>query len=236
MATLARDGTSGSAPSNSLPKPRTQKTRIIMTDESATPARPGGQRRRHTGDARGGRPGHLPGRAGQAAGPGEGAHPGRRRDRRGPAAAAYGGDRRQPPADRPARDCHPARRVRRCRAADRLLLHVVGRPSRGGAVRRLHVGHHASQRAVLQHLDPRDITYAVFCQGPYAESARYHDFMAWDMPWYSAQDSLDELLTGRRVGRMHIVCYLRDGDRVFEPTGPPCAASRPWTTATRSWT
>jgi predicted dithiol-disulfide oxidoreductase (DUF899 family) len=40
--------------------------------------------------------------------------------------------------------------------------------------------------------------------------------MDWDMPWYSAQDSLDKLLVGRRVGRMHLVCYLRHGDRVFE--------------------
>jgi predicted dithiol-disulfide oxidoreductase (DUF899 family) len=36
------------------------------------------------------------------------------------------------------------------------------------------------------------------------------------MPWYSAQGSLDTLLVGRRVGRMHIVCYLRQGSNVFE--------------------
>ena len=36
------------------------------------------------------------------------------------------------------------------------------------------------------------------------------------MPWYSAQDSLDALLTGRQIGLFHLVCYLRDGDRVFE--------------------
>ncbi len=36
------------------------------------------------------------------------------------------------------------------------------------------------------------------------------------MPWYSAQDSLDALLVGRQVGRFHLVCYLRSGDRVFE--------------------
>jgi hypothetical protein len=35
-------------------------------------------------------------------------------------------------------------------------------------------------------------------------------------PWYSAQDSLDTLLVGRRVGMMHIVCYLRQGSSVFE--------------------
>ena len=70
--------------------------------------------------------------------------------------------------------------------------------------------------AELAYLHSRDITYAVFCQGPYDESARYRDFMGWDMPWYSALPSLDALLVGRTVGMMHIVCYLRDGDRVFE--------------------
>ncbi len=40
--------------------------------------------------------------------------------------------------------------------------------------------------------------------------------MGWGMPWYSAQGSLDTLLVGRRVGRMHIVCYLRQGSDVFE--------------------
>ncbi|GAA4940969.1 putative dithiol-disulfide oxidoreductase (DUF899 family) [Nonomuraea thailandensis] len=66
------------------------------------------------------------------------------------------------------------------------------------------------------YLHSRDITYAVFCQGPYDESSRYHDFMGWDMPWYSAQPSLGELLVGRQIGLMHLVCYVRDGDRVFE--------------------
>ena len=40
--------------------------------------------------------------------------------------------------------------------------------------------------------------------------------MGWEMPWYSAQGSLDTLLVGRRVGMMHIVCYLRQGSNVFE--------------------
>ncbi|MEU8597901.1 DUF899 family protein [Streptomyces globisporus] len=68
----------------------------------------------------------------------------------------------------------------------------------------------------LGFLYSRDITYAVFCQGPYEESRRYRDFMGWEMPWYSALPSNDELLTGRQVGSMHIVCYLREGDRVYE--------------------
>jgi predicted dithiol-disulfide oxidoreductase (DUF899 family) len=86
---------------------------------------------------------------------------------------------------------------------------------------------YTSQVRELSYLHSRDITYAVFCQGrnvafsqppehPYEESARYRDFMGWDMPWYSAADSLGTLLAGRELGLFHLVCYLRDGDRVFE--------------------
>ena len=90
-----------------------------------------------------------------------------------------------------------------------------------------HAGHPAPQQCEgctwvttqvteLSYLHSRDITFAVFCQGPYPESRRYRDFMGWQMPWYSALPSLDTLLVGRRIGRMHLVCYLRDGDHVFE--------------------
>ncbi|MCW2906004.1 MAG: hypothetical protein JWL68_793, partial [Actinomycetia bacterium] len=48
----------------------------------------------------------------------------------------------------------------------------------------------------LSSLHSRDVTYATFCQGPYEESARYRDFMGWDMPWYSAHASLGTLLAG----------------------------------------
>src|SRR6266700_684951 len=73
-----------------------------------------------------------------------------------------------------------------------------------------------SQVRELSYLHSRDVTFAVLCQGPYEESARYRDFMGWQMPWYSAEGSLDTLLVGRRVGMMHIVCYLRQGSSVFE--------------------
>jgi predicted dithiol-disulfide oxidoreductase (DUF899 family) len=90
-----------------------------------------------------------------------------------------------------------------------------------------HTGHSAAEQcegctwctahvAELSYLHSRDITYAVLCQGPYGESSRYREFMAWKMPWYSAQDSLDTLLVGRQKGLMHLVSYVRDGDRVFE--------------------
>ena len=76
---------------------------------------------------------------------------------------------------------------------------------------------YTSQVRELSLLHSRDVTYATFCQGPYDDSARYRDFMGWEMPWYSADpNSLKTLLVGRRVGMMHIVCYLRQGANVFE--------------------
>ncbi len=91
-----------------------------------------------------------------------------------------------------------------------------------------HPGHPASEQCEgctwcngqigeLSYLHSRDITYAVFCQGPYDASRRYRDFMGWQMRWYSARDSLEVLLAPpKQPGIMHIVCYLRDGDRVYE--------------------
>jgi predicted dithiol-disulfide oxidoreductase (DUF899 family) len=73
-----------------------------------------------------------------------------------------------------------------------------------------------SQVRELSYIHARDVTYAVLCQGPYEESVRYRNFMGWEMTWYSALGSLDTLLVGRRVGMMHIVCYLRQGSKVFE--------------------
>jgi predicted dithiol-disulfide oxidoreductase (DUF899 family) len=66
----------------------------------------------------------------------------------------------------------------------------------------------------LSYLHSRDVSYATFCQGTYEESAPYRDFMGWDVPWYSARDSADELLAGRWFGML--VSYLREGGRAFE--------------------
>ena len=68
----------------------------------------------------------------------------------------------------------------------------------------------------LSYFHARDVTFAVFAQGPYEEGVRYRDFMGWQMPWYSAVGSLETLLTGRRIGRMHLVCYLRRESKVYE--------------------
>jgi predicted dithiol-disulfide oxidoreductase (DUF899 family) len=66
----------------------------------------------------------------------------------------------------------------------------------------------------LSYLHSRDVSYAIFSQGPYEESRAYHDFLDWDVPWYSARDSAEQLLAGRWFGMR--VSYLRAGDRVFE--------------------
>ena len=67
----------------------------------------------------------------------------------------------------------------------------------------------------LSYLHSRDVTFAVFCEGPFPESERYREFMGWEMPWYSVpQTSRDDLIAGRHFGMN--LCYLRDGDKVYE--------------------
>jgi predicted dithiol-disulfide oxidoreductase (DUF899 family) len=85
------------------------------------------------------------------------------------------------------------------------------------------------QALELSYLHSRDVTFAVFCEGPYPESSRYRDFMGWHMmPWYSVpKESYSRLAIdipgGHDFGMK--ACYLRDGDRVFETywnTGRGC--------------
>jgi predicted dithiol-disulfide oxidoreductase (DUF899 family) len=67
----------------------------------------------------------------------------------------------------------------------------------------------------LSYLHTRGVTFAVFCEGAYEVSSRYHAFMGWPMPWYSVPDeSVERLIAGRHFGIL--VSYLRHGDRVFE--------------------
>ncbi len=70
------------------------------------------------------------------------------------------------------------------------------------------------QVSELSYLHARDVTYATFTQGLYQEAAAYRRFLAYQMPWNSAQESAGILLAGRWFGML--VCYLRDDDRVFE--------------------
>ena len=74
-----------------------------------------------------------------------------------------------------------------------------------------------SQIRELSTLHAKNVTYATLCQGPYEESSRYRDFMGWRMPWYSVPEtSAEALLAERRPKMMYLICYLRQGQNVFE--------------------
>src|SRR5215469_16691428 len=59
----------------------------------------------------------------------------------------------------------------------------------------------------LSYLHSRDVTFATFCQGPFAESFAYRNFLGLAAPWYSTGESTDALMAGRYFGMM--VSYLR---------------------------
>lgn len=52
--------------------------------------------------------------------------------------------------------------------------------------------------------------------GPVRSQQRLPPAHGWQLPWCPAEQSVDTLLVGRSVGPFHLVCYLRDGDRVIE--------------------
>jgi predicted dithiol-disulfide oxidoreductase (DUF899 family) len=67
----------------------------------------------------------------------------------------------------------------------------------------------------LAYLHSRDVSYAVFSEGPYEESARYREFMGYTVPWYSVPpEAAASLVADRHFGIL--VCYLRDGGNVYE--------------------
>ena len=78
----------------------------------------------------------------------------------------------------------------------------------------------------LSYLHSRDVTYAVFCQGPFEESNQYREFMGWTMPWYSVpEESMAALALKGQHGFGMKACYLRQGNDVFETywtTGRGC--------------
>ena len=90
--------------------------------------------------------------------------------------------------------------------------------------------YYTSQVRELSFIHSRDATYAVLCQGPYEESARYREFMGWDMPWYSAQASLDTLLVGRQLGCFTSFATCDKIPKSSRLTGRSGAASRRWIT------
>ena len=83
-----------------------------------------------------------------------------------------------------------------------------------------------TQLRELSYIHSRDVTFAVFAQGPYGESARYRDFMGWEMPWYSAQGSLDTLLVGRAWAGCTSFATLDKGPMSSRLTGQRRGVSR----------
>jgi predicted dithiol-disulfide oxidoreductase (DUF899 family) len=63
------------------------------------------------------------------------------------------------------------------------------------------------------YLHERGVTFAVFCQGPWAEIAAYREFMGWTVPWYSTAEVRDVPGVG---GDKFLRGYLRDGDTVYQ--------------------
>ncbi len=72
----------------------------------------------------------------------------------------------------------------------------------------------ALNESVRAYLAARDVTYAVFSAGPWAELAAYRDFMGWTAPWYSTLEAGAALPAIRDGGDLR--CYLRDGDEVYQ--------------------
>jgi predicted dithiol-disulfide oxidoreductase (DUF899 family) len=64
-----------------------------------------------------------------------------------------------------------------------------------------------------EYLHSRDVTLAVFCEGTYAESRPYADFVGNRLPWWSAREA-EGLVAGRGFG--FLASFLRDGDDVYE--------------------
>lgn len=61
------------------------------------------------------------------------------------------------------------------------------------------------------YLNARGVSFAFLTSGRWEEVAPYLEFMGYTQPWYSVRDV--EPPIGGDMG--HIVCFLRDGDRVF---------------------
>ena len=109
---------------------------------------------------------------------------------------------------------HAAGHVRRPPAADRLLPHVVRRPACRGAVRRLHALQRAGARAVLPAFARRHLRHVL--PGPVrGERAlpRLHGLGRAVVLGAGLRRGAARRASG---GMFYLVCYLRQGDRVFE--------------------
>ena len=72
----------------------------------------------------------------------------------------------------------------------------------------------ALNEAVRAYLAARDVSYAVFCAGPWDEIAAYRAFMGWTTPWYSSLEAGSALPATRDGGDLR--SYLRQGEAVYQ--------------------
>jgi len=61
------------------------------------------------------------------------------------------------------------------------------------------------------YLNARGVSFAILTSGPWDEVAPYVEFMGYTQPWYTVRGVEAPLLAEEG----HIICFLRDGDRVF---------------------
>lgn len=61
------------------------------------------------------------------------------------------------------------------------------------------------------YLNARGVSFAIVTTGRWDEVAPFVDFMGYTQPWFSVRDVAAPI--GGEMG--HLVCFLRDGDRVF---------------------
>ena len=73
------------------------------------------------------------------------------------------------------------------------------------------------------YLNVRGVSFAVLSAGPWDEVAPYVEFMGYTEPWYSVRGVEGPSATEE----VHIICFLRDGDRVFLTYPRPAEATSP---------
>jgi Bacterial protein of unknown function (DUF899) len=105
----------------------------------------------------------------------------------------------------------------------RLLLHVAGWPPCAGAVRGVHLGYIAGTRAVLYSFSRRDLRHVL--PRPTRRERPVPRLHGLGDALVVGPGLARRALGWRRVGRMHIVSYLRQKSNVFETYWTTVAAS-----------
>ncbi len=65
----------------------------------------------------------------------------------------------------------------------------------------------------LEHVNARDVTFAVVARAPQDQIAAYKERMGWDIPWYTDDLTFQEACGTTEYFRLQV--FLRDGERAF---------------------